>query len=149
MKLTARAKLLLIGAFFLAPIVASIGAYVFLRPEPTANYGELLLPPASVTAHAFTRADGTPFRFTELRDRWVLVVSDSGECGGACARKALLVRQVRLALGRDAGRVARVFVVDDGHAPRGSAFPGRVAARSSGTTSRRLWSSAAARLVSG
>ena len=53
MKLAPRAKLVVLAALFLAPIVASIAAYTFLRPEPTANYGELLLPPAAVTSHAF------------------------------------------------------------------------------------------------
>jgi cytochrome oxidase Cu insertion factor (SCO1/SenC/PrrC family) len=122
LKLTPRAKLLLIAAGFLAPIAASIATYVFLRPEPTANYGELLLPPAQATSHGFTRADGTPFRFAELRERWVLVASDSGACAPACEAKMLLMRQARLALGRDASRVARVIVVDDDAAPRGAAF---------------------------
>ena len=122
LKLTPRAKLLLIAAGFLAPIAASIAAYVFLRPEPTGNYGELLLPPAQVTSHELMRADGTPFRFAELRERWVLVASDSGACPPACQAKLLLMRQARLALGRDASRVARVIVVDDAVAPQGAAF---------------------------
>ena len=122
MKLTPRAKLLLIGACFLAPIAASVATYAFLHPQPTANYGELLLPPAAVTQHPFTRNDGTPFRFSELHDRWALVISGPGDCAGPCAEKAHLVRQTRLALGRDASRVSRVFVVDDGRAPRSPAF---------------------------
>ena len=52
MKLTGRAKLLLLAALFLAPIVASIATYTFVRPEPTANYGELLLPPAHLGRRA-------------------------------------------------------------------------------------------------
>lgn len=122
MKLTPRAKLLLIGACFLAPIVASVATYAFLHPQPTANYGELLLPPAAVTAQALTRSDGTPFRFSELRERWAMVISGPGDCAGPCAEKALLVRQTRLALGRDASRVARVFIVDDAHPPLGPVF---------------------------
>jgi hypothetical protein len=121
-KLTPRAKLLLIGALFLAPIAASIAAYLFMNVEATANYGELLLPPSPVTTHAFTREDGTQFRFAELRDRWILVASDSGSCAEACARKLRMMRQVRLALGHDAARVARVFVVDDIRAPDHAAF---------------------------
>ena len=122
MKLTPRAKLLLIAALFLAPIAASIVAYVFLNIEPTANYGELLLPPSPITAHSFAREDGTQFRFAELRDRWVLVASDSGACAEACARKLRMMRQVRLALGHEATRVARVFVVDDIRAPEHAAL---------------------------
>ena len=42
-----------------------------------------------------------------------MVASDSGECPAACRDKLAAMRQVRLALGREADRVDRVFVVDD------------------------------------
>ncbi|HEY4998677.1 MAG TPA: hypothetical protein VII36_06015 [Usitatibacter sp.] len=117
MRLGPRAKLLLIASLFALPILASITVYRFFRPEPTANYGELLLPPQTLADHAFTRLDGKPFRFRELRERWILVASDSGACEARCAAKLYAMRQVRLALGRNASRVARVFVADDLHAP--------------------------------
>ena len=117
MKLSPRIKLLLIVAVFAAPIAASVGTYLFMHVEPTANYGELLLPPAQVTTHAFSREDGAAFHFGDLRDRWILVASDSGECAMACAQKLHMMRQVRIALGRDATRVVRVLVVDDLKAP--------------------------------
>jgi hypothetical protein len=117
MTLSPRAKMLLIAAMFAAPIVASIGTYLFMDVKPTGNYGELLLPPSSVTTHAFAREDGKPFRFGDLQDRWILVASDSGACNALCGQKLHMMRQVRVALGRDATRVVRVFVVDDVNAP--------------------------------
>jgi hypothetical protein len=117
-----RAKLLLLVAIFFAPIAASFFAYYFLRPAPSANYGELLLPPATIAAHPLTRVDGSVFRFAEMKDRWILVASDSGACAGECAAKVHAMRQVRLALGRKASRVARVFVVDDLAAADSAAF---------------------------
>ena len=51
--------------------------------------------------------------FAQLRGRWALVMSDSGACAGPCLEKLTTLRQVRLALGRNASRVARVYVVDD------------------------------------
>ena len=122
MKIGPRAKLVLLAALFLAPVAASLFAYYFLRLEPTANYGELLLPPSAVAGHPLARADGTAFRFAEMKDRWILVASDSGACAGDCAAKVHAMRQVRLALGRNASRVARVFVVDDLAAPDAAAF---------------------------
>ena len=112
MKLTPRAKMLLVMACFLAPIVASVTAYVFFRPEPTANYGELILPPETLPAFVLRAEDGTAFRFTELRERWVLLASDAAQCSQACGAKLHLMRQARLALGRDATRVSRVVVID-------------------------------------
>jgi cytochrome oxidase Cu insertion factor (SCO1/SenC/PrrC family) len=112
-----RTKLLLLAALFAAPMVASFIAYRFAQPAPNANYGELLLPPASITTQALDGGSGKPFTFASLAGRWVLVVSDAAECPQACTDKLTVVRQVRLALGREAGRVQRVFVVDDGRLP--------------------------------
>lgn len=113
MKLSPRAKMLLVVAIFALPITASYVAYHTLDLKPTGNYGELLLPPATITSHDFTRPGGGTFRFDSLRGRWVVVVSDSGACAQGCREKLDVVRRTRLALGRDAGRVARVFVADD------------------------------------
>jgi cytochrome oxidase Cu insertion factor (SCO1/SenC/PrrC family) len=125
MKIGPRAKLVLLCSIFALPIVASLVAYRFFRPEPTANYGELLLPPRAIPDHPLAREDGSAFRFAELRDRWALVASDSGACPAACTEKLHAMRQVRLALGRNASRVARVFVVDDLKAPDAAAFAPR------------------------
>lgn len=109
----ARLKLVVIMALFAAPIAASWIAYHFFRPQATSNYGELIAPPAAVTTTQFVRIGGGAFRFEELRGRWVLIASDSGACPESCVDKLTLMRQVRLMLGRNAGRVERVFVADD------------------------------------
>jgi cytochrome oxidase Cu insertion factor (SCO1/SenC/PrrC family) len=121
MKLSPRAKLVLLASLFLAPIVASMLAYL-ARPEPTANYGELLLPPATITTHPFGRDHGGRFEFSQLQGRWILITSDSGACPAACVEKLTAMRQVRLALGRNAARVERVFVIDDLAAPNRDAL---------------------------
>jgi cytochrome oxidase Cu insertion factor (SCO1/SenC/PrrC family) len=108
-----RAKLLALAAIFAAPIVASVIAYNVMEPKATGNFGELLLPPVKVTAQPLQGQRGGAFAFAELAGKWVLVASDSGECARGCRDKLEAMRQVRLALGRNAGRVERVFVVDD------------------------------------
>jgi cytochrome oxidase Cu insertion factor (SCO1/SenC/PrrC family) len=118
MKLGPRGKLVAIMALFVVPIAASVLAYNFMDVKPTANYGELITPPAAITTQRFTRPDGSAFAFEELRGRWALVASDAGACPAACEEKLATMRQARLALGRNASRVERVFVVDDGAAPR-------------------------------
>lgn len=85
MKLTPRVKLLLVASLFALPMVASVIAYVFFPPPPSANYGELLLPPQVLSAD-FRRPHG---------ERWLMVATTDIEAA----------RQVRLALGRDASRV--------------------------------------------
>jgi hypothetical protein len=114
-----RVKLVLLAALFALPMAASFIAYRFVQPAPNANYGELLLPPATVTTQALAGEGGKPFTFASLAGSWVLVVSDSADCPKACTDKLTTLRQVRLALGREAGRIRRVFVADDGRAPGG------------------------------
>ena len=113
MKLAARTRLLLIVAGFALPVAGSYLAYHFSRPAPTANYGELLLPPARIPTHPFEHLAGRSWTFAELQGRWALTMSDSGACPAACVEKLTTLRQVRLALGRNASRVTGVYVVDD------------------------------------
>jgi hypothetical protein len=105
-KITPRAKLLLLASLFALPMLASMVAYRFFPPPPTANYGELLLPPQALSAD-FRARHG---------ERWLLL----------SARDLEAMRQVRLALGRDAPRVAIVVApaaelaragatIDEGH----------------------------------
>ena len=108
-----RLKLLAILSLFALPIVASTLAYHYFRPATTANYGELLLPPAQITTAQFRGAEGGAFEFSQLRGKWVLIASDSGACPDSCVAKLTLMRQVRLMLGRNAARVERVYVADD------------------------------------
>lgn len=112
MKLGPRAKLALLAALFMSPIAASLVAYNFMDHRPTANYGELIAP-RPVTLQPFERARGASFTFGELGGRWVMVASGSGDCDAACLEKLTTMRQVRLALGRNAARIERVFVIDD------------------------------------
>lgn len=127
MKLTPRQKLLALMGVFAIPILASVLAYRFLHLEPTANYGELIVPPQPITAQRFSTPHGASFQFGELSGRWILVASDSGACERRCEAKLVALRQMRLALGRNAARVERVFVVDDTRPPampRLQEFPG-------------------------
>jgi cytochrome oxidase Cu insertion factor (SCO1/SenC/PrrC family) len=127
MKVGPRAKLLALLAIFALPIVASVLAYNFLDVRPTANYGELIVPPLPAPSEKLRRTDGSSFSFGDLAGKWVLVASDAGACAAACQEKLVTLRQVRLALGRNAERVERVFVAADGQGPGDAAlqpFPG-------------------------
>ena len=117
MKLSPRVKLILVASVFALPIAASYLAYYTLGGEATANYGELIRPPVKITPQPFARAGAPSWTFAELGGRWVLVMSDSGACPAACVEKLTTLRQVYFALGRNAARVTRVFVVDDVASP--------------------------------
>jgi cytochrome oxidase Cu insertion factor (SCO1/SenC/PrrC family) len=103
-------------AFCAAPTVAAWLAYFVWPPQSRTNYGELIearpLPDPELG-----RPDGGSFRLSQLRGKWVLLQIDSGACADPCRKKLVYMRQARLALGRDAERVERVWLIDDEAAP--------------------------------
>jgi len=99
-----------------APTVAAWLAYFAWQPQSRLNYGELIEARA-ISDPELRRLDGSPFRLSQLRGRWVLLQIDSGACAEGCGRKLLYMRQVRLAQGRDAERIERVWLLADGVPP--------------------------------
>jgi hypothetical protein len=128
---TSRATLWLIIALAAAPVAASYLLYYFWTPERSVNYGELI-GPTPLPDVSLELADGTPFRLSQLKGKWVLVSLDTGQCDAACDRKLLYMRQLRLTQGKEMERVERLWLVVDGVAPRPGAlepYPGTLAAR--------------------
>jgi hypothetical protein len=106
----------MILALCAAPTVAAWLAYFVWQPQSRTNYGELI-DPRPLPDPELRLADGRLFRLAELRGKWVLLQVDSGACGEACRRKLVYMRQARIALGKDADRVERVWLLDDSVVP--------------------------------
>ena len=81
------------------------------------NYGELL-EPRVMPDTLLERLDGGSFRFSEMKGEWLLLVADSAQCDERCRLKLTYTRQVRLAQGREAGRIERVWMLMDDAIPR-------------------------------
>jgi len=111
-----RLTLWLILAVCAAPLIASYAAYYFLRPAAQVNYGELLEPRPLPDA-ALALYDGRPFRLSELKSEWVLVTVGASACDTRCRDRLVYMRQVRLAQGREAARIERVWLLTDAAAP--------------------------------
>ncbi len=113
-----RVKLLALAAFFALPVLAGYVVYFFdLAPGSTGNYGTLLAARPLADTPLEPMESGEPFRFSQLRGKWLLVQFDSGACAAYCERKLYFMRQVRKALGKDMSRVERVWLVTDRQAP--------------------------------
>jgi len=111
-----RTSLWLTIALCAAPVIASYMTFYFFAPTAQVNYGELLgtrpLPVA-----ALQLSDGTPFGLERLRGKWLLLMADGGSCSADCAKKLFMLRQLRLAQGRDKERIERIWLINDGAVP--------------------------------
>jgi hypothetical protein len=104
-----------------APVIASYLAYTFgiLRPQGHSNYGELIAPPRPVPARLpLADLQGTPVAASALRGQWLVVVVAGGACDAVCERHLWLQRQLQETLGREKGRVDKLWLVDDTASPR-------------------------------
>lgn len=111
-----RLKLLGIGALALVPVIGSYLLYAFWVPEEHINYGTLL-EARPVPGAGLSLVDGKPFSFEQVRGRWAFVVVDGGACPRSCEEKLWIIRQVRLAQGKEMNRLERVWLIDDGRDP--------------------------------
>jgi cytochrome oxidase Cu insertion factor (SCO1/SenC/PrrC family) len=107
-----RRTLLLIVAIGVAPVVASYATYYFWPREAQVNYGTLLSTRPAPGVEG-VRGDGRPFRLTELRGKWVLLVAAGGACDAGCERMLYATRQARTIQGREMDRVVRLWLVTD------------------------------------
>jgi len=125
---------LLILALSAAPTVAAWFAYFVWQPQTRVNYGEL------IEAHPLPEIelrglDGGRFDLSQLRGKWLMLQIDSGSCAEACRKKLLYMRQARLAQGKGAERIERVWILNDSASPAPSLLsdhPGMRVARASG-----------------
>lgn len=113
-----RAKLLMLAALFLVPIVLALILFTSgWRPVRTGNHGELIQPVRMLTATVMTDLDGKSVTIPNVNDRkWMLLYFATAECGKACEQSLYKMRQVHMAQGEDADRVRRVMIVTDNRA---------------------------------
>lgn len=109
-------QLWLILAICVLPIIASTALYLLWTPTQFVNHGELV-EPVPLADVSWSQSGGASFAFSELNGRWVFVSIDDAACDEHCLRKLYLMRQLRLTQGKDAERIERVWLIDDGRQP--------------------------------
>lgn len=111
-KRTGRPQLLLVASLFFVPLAAAAWLYFSSgwRPEIGVQHGELIDPPRPLPAIALSLPDGGTAAADILRGRWFLVYVATGACEEQCLAVLADLRQLRLALGKDAPRVQRVLL---------------------------------------
>ena len=115
----ARRVLLLIAGIPLSMMLAATAlwwavqnGYVdILGSVGTANHGELINPPRSVTDVVFQHEGVADTLWEDLPAKWRLLVVQRGDvCGATCQQQLYQTRQIHLALGKDFNRVGRVVL---------------------------------------
>ena len=135
-----RLYMLLVLLICAAPVVASYFTYYVIHPSGRAAYGELIVPTRDIPDAAtlpLQDLKGAAVDPQSLKGQWLLVVAADGACDPACERLLYLQRQIREALGRDSGRVDRVWLVTD-TPPRAALLPAMAGATVLRTSSEAL-----------
>jgi cytochrome oxidase Cu insertion factor (SCO1/SenC/PrrC family) len=108
-----RRALLLVAALFLVPLASAFWLYygdTGWRPVGGTQRGDLIEPARPLPPVSFLDADGRALSSELLRHVWTLLYIGDGRCDERCRRALYLMRQSRLALNRDAGRVQQVLL---------------------------------------
>jgi hypothetical protein len=110
---TGRWKMIAVLLVCASPVIASYFTYYVLRPEGRRNYGELITPQRPLPALATTDLSGKPGELTALKNQWLLINVASAACDTACQQRLYFQRQLRESLGKQKGRLDRVWLITD------------------------------------
>jgi hypothetical protein len=109
-----RWKLFAIIAVCAAPLIASYLTYYVIKPESRTNYGALIDPRAyPIPALGATKLDGKPIALDAFKGKWIMLQVNGADCEGACKKKLLDMRQLRLMQGKEMDRIERVWLITD------------------------------------
>ena len=96
-----------------SPVIASYFTYYVIRPEGRRNFGELVVPQRPLPAVATLDLSGKPGELRALKKQWLLISVGSASCDTACQQRLYLQRQMRESLGKEKGRLDRIWLVSD------------------------------------
>ena len=115
-----RLTLVLIALIFAVPMTIAwlLTGPLHWQPVHTVNYGELIQPPRPLAHFALRTPAGQALGQDYLRGKWTLVYIGGPECDAPCRKALYDTRQVRVAQGKNMGRVQRLMVLTAPATPR-------------------------------
>ena len=115
---TGRLKMLLVLGVCAAPVIASYFTYFVIRPEGRTNYSEFVTPPREMPAALpLTDLASKGVAAAGLRGQWLVIVAAAGACDARCESHLVLQRQLVETLGKEKGRVDKLWLVTDDATP--------------------------------
>ncbi|MDE0955656.1 MAG: hypothetical protein OSA07_04225 [Pseudomonadales bacterium] len=83
-------------------------------PDGRTNYGQLLLPPNELQQAQLVDENDAPWSQVEADKRWLVIYLTKQACDLPCQEATHLLRQINVALGKEAHRVTRLLVNQQG-----------------------------------
>ena len=108
-----RWKMLAVLLVCAAPVIASYFTYYVIRPEARRNFGDLIEPQRPMPPLSTQTLDGKAGDVSALKGQWLLLTVAGGACGEKCEKNLYFQRQLRESLGKEKGRLDRVWLVND------------------------------------
>ena len=114
-----RQQLLLLMAFFVAPIIIAIIMYNLVPeggPSKTKNHGDLVVPARPLTDVLLQTESGKDYKFSDMNKTWVMIYIGDAVCNKTCADVLYKMRQSRLAQRGEHLRIKRLYISTNGKA---------------------------------
>ena len=98
------------------PVMVAMVMYFNLWgvPDGRTNFGQLLLPPNQLEQTQLVDQEQKPWSQEEADKRWLVIYLTPQECDKSCQEATHLLRQINVALGKEAHRVTRFLVKQKG-----------------------------------
>jgi len=100
-------------AVFVVPMIAAYAYYFFADEYSLGNHGDLIEPVVQIDDLELTDIDGTPLARDELIHHWKMFYVAGASCDRACQKGLYNMRQVNIALGKNADRFQHMIIHTD------------------------------------
>ncbi len=114
-----RQQLVLLIAFFVAPIIIAVIMYNNVPeggPSETKNHGDLVVPARPLTDVTLKLESGKNYMFSDMNKTWVMIYIGGAGCDKICADVLYKMRQSRLAQRGEHLRIKRLYISTSGKA---------------------------------
>ena len=95
---------------FAVPIIAAYSYYFLIENPKTKNNGELIVPVIDIESLALTDKTGNKLARKELTTTWRMLYFVDSNCDNVCSKELYNMRQVNIALGKDADRFRYMII---------------------------------------
>jgi hypothetical protein len=109
-KTSGRKILLGMAVIFVLPFTIAATLHLLNVHPSSHSYGELVNPPKPLQFSALHDAKGNAIESKQWLKKWSIVTVEAGACAEPCQAQIHLLKQVNIALDKDAKRVQRVLI---------------------------------------